>query len=160
MKPVPRGVPESSHCLFLTSLPHLSAPRLPPSSYLPQKPPSHPCSRPQHLSREIRIPSLPFWIRECPPLTPGPRPFSSKISIYSASQFTCTGPGQAGHSRKSTGIWGRKYVCHTMFQAKVLGRGGMLPGDRHSSPSRGPESSLPCPLQKRILGLRMHLGAT
>lgn len=41
------------------------------------------------------------------------------------------------------------------------GRGGLLPGDRHSSPSHGPESGLLCPLQKGVLlDPRMLLSAT
>ena len=41
------------------------------------------------------------------------------------------------------------------------GRGGLLPGDRYSSPSHSPESSLLCPLQKGVLlDPRILLSAT
>ena len=175
MKFMPRGVPESPHCLFLTWLPHfctlltpkpLSASKAP--SLMLVSGPSITCLRSGYLP-------APSGLGSASPRHPPPQswtlPFCSKISIYSiysSSQFTCAGPGQAGHSSKSTGIlWdpanpsGRGEGNMFTIPFFSSGRGGLLPGDRHSSPSHGPGSSLLCPLQKGVLlDLRILLSAT
>lgn len=107
-----------------TSLLHPAHPQAPVCL---KSPFSHARIRPQHHLPEIRIPSRPFWVREClpPPCppTPGPYHFAVKLAFIAFTvhhSLLVLALARLDIPANPQGSWlgGGEYVHHTVFQVR------------------------------------------